>query len=149
MRFVTIQDVAIDSSDVASVSLDDRVVTVYSKSGAKDHRLKFSYADMAEAQMELFVNALNSQSETNNEQERHRQIMSKLSELATQLAEVEKNQDEANTEIVTKLGELTAEVESLKAQLGDTELPAEAQATLERVLTKSKGLADIIQPPAE
>lgn len=65
-----------------------------------------------------------------------------MATLNERLEAIEKNLDEAGTEIV-------AEIAKLREQLGT--VPPEAEATLARLETKGKGLADIIPnaPPAE
>lgn len=145
MKFIPFQSAYFDTSDVASVTHKGKAVTVNTRSRPWEHYFGFAMPEVAQGMAAEFVQRLNNSQSNNNNQ--HNEIMSKLSELASQLAAVEKNQDEANTEIVTKLGELTAEVEALKAQLGDVDLPADAAAGLERILTKSRGLADIIRNP--
>ena len=64
-------------------------------------------------------------------------IMAKVSALAGLLAGIETKLDESQTEIV-------ALITQLRDQLGDVEIPADAQATLDRLEAKSKALADIV-----
>jgi len=71
---------------------------------------------------------------------RHQEIMSKLSGLAGQLAGIETKLDEAAVEI-PKL------IQELRDSLGDTELPAEADAILTRLTSKGAALADIVPGP--
>jgi predicted nucleic acid-binding Zn-ribbon protein len=59
-------------------------------------------------------------------------IMAKLSTLATTLATIE-----------TTLTKVKTEIEKLKEQLGDVEIPAEAQATLDRLAALSTALDDL------
>jgi len=66
--------------------------------------------------------------------ERH--LGMKISELAGSLAEIE-----------TTLNKVKTEVEALKAGLGDVEIPAEAQAALNRLSDLSKTL-DELNPDA-
>ena len=62
----------------------------------------------------------------------HLSIMAKLSTLAGTLATIE-----------TTLTKVKAEIEALKASLGDVELPAEAQASLDRLTALSTALDDL------
>lgn len=59
-------------------------------------------------------------------------IMAKLSTLSSQLAGLE-----------TTLNKVKTEVETLKGQLGDVDIPADAQATLDRLGVLSKALDDL------
>lgn len=58
--------------------------------------------------------------------------MAKLSELGGKLAAIE-----------TTLNKVKTEVETLRGQLGDVDLPAEAEATLARLETLSKAIDDL------
>lgn len=65
-------------------------------------------------------------------QETENRIMAKLSELGGKLAAIE-----------TTLNKVKDEVENLRDQLGDVELPAEAEAALGRLEALSKTIDDI------
>lgn len=68
---------------------------------------------------------------------RHQEIIMKLSELAASLSTVDAKLTEASTEIL-------AEIQRLKDALGDVEIPADAQASLDAITAKANALADII-----
>lgn len=59
-------------------------------------------------------------------------LMAKLSTLAGTLAGIE-----------TTLGKVKTEIETLKGQLGDADIPADAQATLDRLQTLATALDDL------
>lgn len=69
--------------------------------------------------------------------QRHKEIIMKLSELAASLSTVDAKLTEASTEIL-------AEIQRLKDALGDVEIPADAQASLDAITAKANALADII-----
>lgn len=75
----------------------------------------------------------------------HQEIMTKLSELKGVFSDILTRLDEGFSEV-------TAEIAKLKEQLGNVELDAETQATLDSVVSKAQAIADIIQqsapPPA-
>lgn len=73
-------------------------------------------------------------SETNK---RHKEIMSKLSELAGALTGIDAKLTEASTEI-------TGLIKDLRDALDNTEIPAEAQAALDAITAKAAALADIV-----
>lgn len=68
--------------------------------------------------------------------------MAKLNELEGKLDNIEKNLDEAQIE-------LTKEIETLREELANTEIPAGASASLDRLTTKAQALANIIPNPPE
>lgn len=67
---------------------------------------------------------------------RHQEIMAKLSTLGGTLTAIE-----------TTLNKVKTEVEALKNQLGDVDLPADAQATLDRLSALATAL-DELNPDA-
>lgn len=75
-------------------------------------------------------------------------IIMKLSELQGKL-------DALNTQLDKSTAEIVAEVQTLKDSLGGVELPADAQASLDRLATKVQALDDLnpdapaaLAPPA-
>lgn len=70
-------------------------------------------------------------------QQRHKEIIMKLSELAASLTNVDAKLTEASTEIL-------AEIQRLKDALGDVDIPAEAETALAAITAKATALADII-----
>lgn len=73
----------------------------------------------------------------NNKNNRLERIEMKLSELATQLNGIDTKLTEASTEIL-KL------IEDLRKQLGDVDIPVEAETTLASLSAKANALADIV-----
>jgi hypothetical protein len=71
---------------------------------------------------------------------RHEEIIMKLSQLATALQSVDGKLTEASTEII-------ALIQTLRDQLGDVEIPADAEATLTAITTKATALADVVPNP--
>jgi len=84
-------------------------------------------------------------------------IMSTISTLKEQLdaiAAIAANAAKANGEVKAKLELLNKTIEDLKAQLGDTEIPADAQASLDALKGIVKEIDDQIpdaptEPPAQ
>ena len=81
-------------------------------------------------------------------------IMAKLSTLKQELDAIAANAAKANGEVKAKLELLNKTIEDLKAQLGDTEIPADAQASLDALKGIVKEIDDQIpdaptEPPAQ
>jgi len=81
-------------------------------------------------------------------------IMSTISTLKEQLDAIAANAAKANGEVKAKLELLNKTIEDLKAQLGDTEIPADAQASLDALKGIVKEIDDQIpdaptEPPAQ
>lgn len=68
-------------------------------------------------------------------------IMSKISELAATLNQIDGKLEEAKSEIVSEIGKL-------KAALADVEVPADAAASLEKLSANAQALADIVPDPS-
>lgn len=65
-----------------------------------------------------------------------KKVMAKLSELQAQL-------DALNAQLAKATAEIVAEIQNLKDQLANTEIPAGAQASLDALVAKAQSLDDL------
>ena len=71
-------------------------------------------------------------------------IMAKVSTLGATLSAIKAQQEKADAEIRTKLDEQKKAIENLTNQLGDIDIPADAQAALEALQASTQALDDIV-----
>ena len=81
-------------------------------------------------------------------------IMAKVSTLKEQLDGIAAQAAKANTEVKAKLAELNTKIDDLTSQLGDVEIPEDAQASLDALKGIVKDIDDNIpdapvEPPAQ
>lgn len=71
-------------------------------------------------------------------------IMAKVSTLGATLNAIKAQQEKADAEIRTKLDDQKKAIENLTNQLGDIDIPADAQAALEALQVSTQALDDIV-----
>lgn len=82
------------------------------------------------------------------------EIMAKLSELLGRLSGIDTKLDEVAAKLSEASAEIVAEIQKLKDQLGNVDIPADAEVTLATIEAKAgsvgevaKSLADIVPGP--